>query len=201
MEQPSEGAGETITESSGTGADRPVHKGKSCKGTLYYSSLRKSRDKNPLCWGFSKSLPQVNSKLVRETETEARIAGNQLTDFKYICVGYSMYFNNKNKTQEQSENQVDLPFCVGIEILADKRPNPSYAAAHANTKANEPQSQPQPQPQPIRKRFNSPMEFLERFQKCSGLVASGVANNMVKVGSYVKESIDDILYPYRKRPK
>lgn len=59
MEQPPEGGGATNIGSSGTGGDRPpVHKGKSCKGTLYYSSLRKSRDKNPLCWGFSKSLPQ-----------------------------------------------------------------------------------------------------------------------------------------------
>ncbi|XP_078174103.1 uncharacterized protein LOC144567796 [Carex rostrata] len=193
MEQPPEGGGETNLGSNGTGVDRPVHKGKSCKGTLYYSSLRKSREKNPLCWGFPKSLPQVNSKLVKQTEAEARIKGNQLTDFKYFCVGYSMYFDNKNRSKEQSEDQVDLPFCVGIEILADKRMNPS---AHANREANEPQPQPQ-----RKKRYNSPIEFLERFQKCSGLVAAGVANNMSKVGGYVKESVDDILYPYRKRPK
>lgn len=58
----------------------------------------------------------VNSRLVKQSEDEARIQGNQLTDFKYICVGYSMYFNNKNKTEERSENQVGLPFCVGIEV-------------------------------------------------------------------------------------
>lgn len=58
----------------------------------------------------------VNSKLVKQTEAEARIKGNQLTDFKYFCVGYSMYFDNKNRSKEQSEDQVDLPFCVGIEV-------------------------------------------------------------------------------------
>jgi hypothetical protein len=58
----------------------------------------------------------VNSKLVKQSEADARIQGNQLKDFKYICVGYSMHFNNKNKTEEQSEDQVGLPFCVGIEV-------------------------------------------------------------------------------------
>lgn len=40
-----------------------------------------------------------------------------------------------------------------------------------------------------------------RFWRNAGLVASGVAANLNKVGNYVKETVDDILYPYRKRPK
>ena len=40
-----------------------------------------------------------------------------------------------------------------------------------------------------------------RFTRNAGLVASGVARNMRKVGNYIKESVDDILYPYRRRPK
>jgi hypothetical protein len=31
-------------------------KGKSCKGCLYYSSLQKSKSKNPTCVGFSRAL-------------------------------------------------------------------------------------------------------------------------------------------------
>lgn len=33
-------------------------KGKSCKGCLYYSSLRKSQSRNPMCFGISRTLPQ-----------------------------------------------------------------------------------------------------------------------------------------------
>lgn len=40
-----------------------------------------------------------------------------------------------------------------------------------------------------------------RFTRSAGLVASGVAKNANKVGNHIKETIDDILYPYRKRSK
>ncbi|RWW00656.1 hypothetical protein BHE74_00021330 [Ensete ventricosum] len=38
-------------------------------------------------------------------------------------------------------------------------------------------------------------------KKNAGVVASGVARNLNKVGNHIKENIDDILYPYRKPPK
>lgn len=40
-----------------------------------------------------------------------------------------------------------------------------------------------------------------RFTRNANLVASGVAKNMRRVGNYVKEGVEDIMYPYRKRPK
>jgi hypothetical protein len=40
-----------------------------------------------------------------------------------------------------------------------------------------------------------------RYTRNANLVASGVARNMRRVGNYVKDSVDDILYPYRRRPK
>lgn len=40
-----------------------------------------------------------------------------------------------------------------------------------------------------------------RYTRNASLVASGVARNMRRVGNYIKESLDDILYPYRRRPK
>ena len=36
-------------------------KGKSCKGCLYYSSSLKSNHRNPLCVGFTRSLPKGSS--------------------------------------------------------------------------------------------------------------------------------------------
>ncbi|KAK6258242.1 hypothetical protein SCA6_012716 [Theobroma cacao] len=35
----------------------------------------------------------------------------------------------------------------------------------------------------------------------ANLVASGVARNMCRVGNYMKETVDDILFTNRKRPK
>lgn len=43
--------------------------------------------------------------------------------------------------------------------------------------------------------------FNNRFTRNANIVASGVAKNVRKVGNQIKESVDDILYPYRRRPK
>lgn len=40
-----------------------------------------------------------------------------------------------------------------------------------------------------------------RFKRSAGLVASGVAKNLNKTASYIKENIQDILYPDRRPPK
>lgn len=40
-----------------------MNKGKSCKGCLYYSSTFKSNSRNPLCVGFTRSLPNGTSHI------------------------------------------------------------------------------------------------------------------------------------------
>lgn len=40
-----------------------------------------------------------------------------------------------------------------------------------------------------------------RFTRNANLVASGVARNIRRVGNSIKETVDDIVYPYRKPPK
>ncbi|KAG6394568.1 hypothetical protein SASPL_145157 [Salvia splendens] len=42
---------------------------------------------------------------------------------------------------------------------------------------------------------------LRRFTRNANLIANGVAKNIRRVGNQIKQSIDDIMYPYRKRPK
>lgn len=50
----------------GGGETNPNHnKGKSCKGCLYYSSALKSHSRNPLCIGFTRSLPQGQFLLIK----------------------------------------------------------------------------------------------------------------------------------------
>ncbi|XP_074295573.1 uncharacterized protein LOC141623363 [Silene latifolia] len=173
-----------------------ARKGKSCKGTLYFSSILKSKGKNPRCVGFTRSLQQVPNYIVSESEVEASKEGRSLTDFRYACVGYSVYLDNKGaQTTGNQKPRAELPVCVGLELLVDKRPADHSAPVHVPAREGDratPQARPQKTPQ-----FTGE-EFLTRFTRNAGLVASGVARNMRKVGHYVKESVDDILY---KRPK
>ncbi|KAM6554750.1 hypothetical protein CsatB_015512 [Cannabis sativa] len=186
--------------------------GKSCKGCLYYSSLQKAKSNNPTCIGFSTTLQKVPDYIVGETEFEASKEGRSFTDFKYACVGYSVFLDNKDSSPNDPQNkQAELPFCVGLEVLLDKRPEgqtaQTHAPAHASTHAHKSEENDHPHPHPIpQPRTYKPMhtagdEYLNRFKRNAILVASGVARNVNRVCSHIKESLDDILYPYRRRPK
>lgn len=55
----------------------------------------------------------VPGYIVRVSESKTSEEGNNLLDFKYTCVGYSVVANsNDNLTGKPS----DLPFCVGVEV-------------------------------------------------------------------------------------
>ncbi|KAL1362213.1 hypothetical protein AAHE18_03G063900 [Arachis hypogaea] len=183
-------------------------KARSCKGCAYYSSVHKSKSKNPTCVGFSSTLQQaVPPYVVGETELEASKEGRSLANFKYACLGYSVYLDNKDSSADSQDKTAKLPFCTGLEVVLEERSSTSPAGqvpvnAHKEgAHRPHPQSQSQPQPQP--RRYNKPPnttaeEFLNRFRRNAILVAAGVVKNMNKVGNYVKETLDDILY---RRPK
>ncbi|KAM7516166.1 hypothetical protein LguiA_005749 [Lonicera macranthoides] len=179
--------------------DSSSKKGKSCKGCLYYSSTLKSNSRNPLCVGFTRSLPQVPRYIVGESEMEASKEGRSLSDFKYGCVGYSVYPDMKANSSKVQETPTELPVCVGIEVLVDRRSTTADAVpAHAHSR-EEGNRLPQPRTQKSAHAVGD--EFLSRFTRNASLVAIGVAKNMRRVGNHIKETVDDILYPYRRRPK
>ncbi|XP_077221136.1 uncharacterized protein LOC143854891 [Tasmannia lanceolata] len=190
-------------EEEGEEGQNPVKgsfKGKSCKGCLYYSTLLKSKARNPLCVGVTRTLPQVPSYIIGDSEVEASKEGRSLSDFKYACVGYSVILDNKDDPAVQQDKQAELPFCVGIELLVDKRASAAdHVPAHVHNREDDcflPQPRPyKPPPHAMGE------EFVSRFTRNAGLVASGVARNMNRVCVYVKDSFDDILYTYRRRPK
>lgn len=190
------------------GSEGNITKGKSCKGTLYYSSILKSKGRNPTCVGLSRTLQQVPSYIVGETEVEASKEGRSLSDFKYACVGYSVYLENKNLEANMQKPRAELPVCVGIELLVDKRPAGNTAPtpartpspAHAHSREDDHVLHPPPT-RPQKPAHTMGDEFLAKFGRNASLVASGVARNMRKAGNYIKESVDDILFPYRRPPK
>ncbi|CAL0329268.1 unnamed protein product [Lupinus luteus] len=175
-------------------------KGKSCKGCAYYSSVHKAKSKNPTCVGFSRTLPQaVPPYVVGETELEASKEGRTLTNFKYACIGYSVYLDNKDSSADSKEKTAKLPFCVGLEVVLEEKQSTSHVGhvpAHAHK--TEEHEHSTPQPRRYKPPGTTPEEFLNRFQRNASLVASGVIRNLSRVGNYVKETLDDILY---RRPK
>ncbi|XP_065852834.1 uncharacterized protein [Euphorbia lathyris] len=180
-----------------TGGD---FKGKSCKGYLYYSSVLKSTGKNPRCIGIPRTLQNVPNYIVGQSEAEASKDGRRLVDFYYGCAGYSVYVGKDHSTDKQVE-KTQLPVCVGLELLVDRRVhNTETASAPAHVHSRE-DGQEFPLPRKQKPAQSAGDDFLIRYTRNASLVASGVARNMRKVGSYIKDSLDDILYPYRRRPK
>ncbi|RLN36057.1 uncharacterized protein C2845_PM03G04140 [Panicum miliaceum] len=174
----------------GAAAPAPPRKGKSCKGCLYYSSVLKSRGYNPICVGIPRSISQVPNYVVDEPKEEAMSQGHDLRQFRYGCAGYSMYVDNKDSQGGESEGKTLLPYCRGLEkqemslqLLADsrlveKKPSTAeQAPAHVSN------------------------DGWCRFKRSAGLVASGVAKNLNKTANYIKENIQDIVYPDRRPPK
>ncbi|KAL6222314.1 hypothetical protein ACLB2K_005706 [Fragaria x ananassa] len=173
-------------------------KGKSCKGTLYYSSALQSKTKNPRCIGIPRSLPQVPNSIVKDEQ-------QQFHDFYYACAGYSVYLDQKSGKESSGDKQTPakLPVCVGLELLVGRKapasaPAVTPTAAHALNKEDVHEVRQPQRPKPIQPAGN---DFLTRFSRNADLVALGVWKNMGKVGNYLKASVSDILYPYRGRPK
>lgn len=190
-------------------------KGRSCKGCLFYSSVLRSKGRGPVCFGVTRSIPQVPDRMVGEIELGAIQEGRHLSNFKYACAGYSIYLDDKDNPPGKGEKHAELPICVGVELLADRAPTkqaPAQAPAHLRKEATQANALKPGhtqahanKPGNTQARGNKPGQtgddFLTKFQRNSGLVANGVVRNMNKVGTYVKDTVDDILYPYRKRPK
>ncbi|KAL6583238.1 hypothetical protein OROMI_005316 [Orobanche minor] len=171
-----------------------ANKARSCKGCLYYSSRLKADSRNPLCVGLTRSLPNVPDYIL---EAEASTAGRNLREFRYACVGYSLYEDRKSQASNEQQSQTELPFCVGLEVLVDQRVKTADSAslpAHVHNKdVNGLPQRKSPKPTTA-----TGEEFLSRFTRNANLVANGVAKNIRKVGNQIKQSLDDIMY---RRPK
>jgi hypothetical protein len=57
--------------------------------------------------------------MIGEIELEAIQEGRNLSDFRYTCVGYSIYLDDKENPQGKREKraQAQLPICVGVEVM------------------------------------------------------------------------------------
>ncbi|XP_066377504.1 uncharacterized protein [Miscanthus floridulus] len=183
---PAARGGAAAPTGAGAGAGGGMVKGRSCKGCLYYSSALRSRARGPVCVGVTRAIPQVSERMVGELELEAIQEGRYLADFRHACVGYSTYLDDKETpTGIRDKARAQLPVCAGVELLADRK-------VPTNVKKEAPKpGQP----------GHAADDFLTKFQRNAGLVANGVAKNLNKVGTYIKDTVGDMMQPYRKRPK
>ncbi|XBI11636.1 uncharacterized protein [Aegilops tauschii subsp. strangulata] len=194
-----EGAAAAAAAAATPVAGAGVVKGRSCKGCLFYSSVLRSKGRGPVCVGVTRGIPQVPDRMVGEIELGAIQEGRNLSNFKYACAGYSIYLDDKDSSTVKGEKHAELPICVGVELLTDRAPT-KQAPAHVTKQAPAHMKKDATQAHGHKPALTQ-ADFITKFQRNAGLVASGVVRNMNKVGTYVKDTVDDILYPYRKRPK
>ncbi|XP_042456974.1 uncharacterized protein LOC122041385 [Zingiber officinale] len=171
--------------------------GKSCKGCLYFSSILKSDSRSPICIGLTRPLEDVPSYIVGESELEADKEGRSLSNFKYVCVGYSVFVNSKDGSIQNQENATKLPFCAGLELLVDRRTSTERVPVHVQNTEEAPTHF---QPAKAKPENASRSNFFDKFTRSAGIVALGVGRNLVRVGYSIKNNFEDILYD-RKRPK
>ncbi|KDP46706.1 hypothetical protein JCGZ_06494 [Jatropha curcas] len=194
------------TEARGGGAC----KGTVCKGFLYYSSALKSNGNNPRCIGIPHTVHRVPSDIIKDYEIVSSARGLGPKDFYYACAGNSVYLI-KDQSMDKQVTTSQLPLCLGLEFIADKRTAvlldqrkrvhiADSASAPARVHGKE-DGQERPQAQTRKPADSAGDDFLRRYTRNASLVAAGVARNIQKVGNRIKESMDDIMFPNRKRPK
>lgn len=54
--------------------------------------------------------------IVGKSEMEASKEGKVLRDFRYGCIGYSLYADQKNRTSDTQQSEPELPVCIGLEV-------------------------------------------------------------------------------------
>lgn len=47
---------------------------------------------------------------------QASKEGKYLTDFRYSCIGYSVYLDQKARSADGQGVQTELPLCAGLEV-------------------------------------------------------------------------------------
>lgn len=135
-----------------------------------------------------------------KSELAATREGRSLKEFKYGCLGYSVYLDDQKGVEDVTGQKVELPVCVGVELLvapavssADTAPASTPAPLH-----NKDDGHLSPKPRAQKPASTTGDVFLTKLKRNAGVIATGVAKNLAKVGNQLKEKFDDVLY---RRPK
>lgn len=162
-----------------------VHpRSRSCRGCLFYSSFLRDNNQNPTCYGFSRSTPETYRTLEERQATK---------DFKYACLGYGIH-KEAAGSGPPPEGNGELPLCVGIEFLADRRP----VGIHPSEEEGDDVHMHNP---PARPRSAPTEDFTSRFSRSASIVATTIVNNVIRFAANAKTTVDDILGSNDKKSK
>ncbi|KAJ1386308.1 hypothetical protein SESBI_40889 [Sesbania bispinosa] len=65
------------------------------------------------------------SYIVGKAELEALKQGKNLANFKFACIGYSIYLDNKSSSADSQKEVPKLPISSGLQMLMIKKPSVS----------------------------------------------------------------------------
>ncbi|CAD7701267.1 unnamed protein product [Ostreobium quekettii] len=185
--------------------DRPaLRRHKCCMGALYYSQALMDSRMEPVCAGIRQT--HKGGEDLGELQTEA----SNLVDFKYMCVGYSIYDEERMRRQPSRDDPasgVDLPYCEGLEIVSSRnlQGNPVLLKEGIEGPAGAPPSTQEPAPKRKNSFFpGSGSTFVsepggvnwgklpERFQKSSFLILQKMQQNAGYLATSMKRVIERI---------
>lgn len=192
-------------------------KANSCKGCLFFSKKLKENERNPVCFGIPKTETIPGGTPLQRATSDREVEQRPLTDFKYACIGYSIYRDTlPSNASAEPDTASALPLCQGIEILADRRVEGKQPAVSSKerttTDSRDPVEPPaletppsRPQSGPFRPLGGisglSQDEFAARFIRTAGLISRRCYTDMLRTGKAAKESISGIFHSDRGRPK
>ncbi|MCO5593882.1 hypothetical protein L7F22_047901 [Adiantum nelumboides] len=184
----------TVEASSGSPAE-----GTACTGLLYLSSKSaKNKNNRPLCLGLARQVNLVykgdNSK------KEVAKHGQALREFKYACMGHSLYRNEQlaNRLADGSIQESDLPSCEGL-VMLEVRDGAKQGQLNQNNQPSNESGQVMPRPPtqirpPSSVKGVTPEDFGTKFVRSAGLVAAALKQNVYRVGNHIKTMVDDIFH-------
>lgn len=184
-----------------------------CLGTLYHSQARLNANKPPLCAG-------VKSKVGKPVDgtKESVPAG----DFKYMCLGYSVYEAEQRKAGVASSSNkgppdsIELPFCEGLEVISAAELMKSPAVLSEGTAGASPSgvegSKPirPPRPQPGRSfvpggssgdTASEVASLKERYIRSSQKVLNKMGSNLSYMGRTAQQTVTAAGEFFRSRSK
>lgn len=187
--------------------ERPaLRRHKCCVGALYYSQALMDNRMEPVCAGIRQT--HKAGEDLAELQTEA----SNLVDFKYMCVGYSMYDEDRIRRQPAREDPpgggVDLPYCEGLEIVSSRHLQGNPVLLKEGMEGSAGEDTPPLEPSQKRKTGffpgNSPTNFVpepgrvnweklpERFQRSSYLILQKMQHNATYLATSMKRVIERI---------
>ncbi|KAK9820577.1 hypothetical protein WJX72_011812 [[Myrmecia] bisecta] len=172
-----------------------------CRGLLYFSQALHDQRKTPVCAGLRTTRDgAVNDMVDIRPET---IPGG---GFKYICVGLSVFDEERAKQQgdkHASADNVELPYCNGLEIISAPQVQSSPVLLKEGVDVGPAVAAQAPEPKPVAPRpgrsfVSQPSpdmadDFPEKFAKSARKLLHQMGHNLTLIGSAMKKAAENSL--------